>query len=192
MDWSDHLSSPRGDELFQPWTSGQFFHASAEICASFRTSCFPDVLSARFQPWSCQRALLIFCHVCIQVLKWALPLFLQVPVQLVICQGLFGFSSWWMQSLVLKMQCVLVPTCSNLHLVVLKNTCCSVEPSLPCFPDCSASFLSVKLLTLHPINMTSEHHLLRNGNHSKYFVVCAKWVGGLNSVAVRQVFAYIP
>lgn len=76
--------------------------------------------------------------------------------------------------------------------VALKNTRCSVEPSFPCFPDCSASFLSVKLLTLHPINMTSEPRLLGNGNHSKYFLVCAERVGGPRAVAFRQVFAYIP
>lgn len=160
MDSSDHHPSPRRGEFVQPWSSGQVFQASAEICASSLNSCFPDVLSALFQPWSCQSALLIFCHVCIQVLKWALPLFLQVPAQVVICQGLWFQSPMNAVPCPWNATCALVPTCRYLYLVVLKNMCCFVEPSFPCFPDCSASFLSVKLLTLHPINMTSEPHLL--------------------------------
>lgn len=181
MGWSDHLSSPKRRWVvsaldFRALSWWAAFQMCFLCCSSHDLAKVLCLLSAVYVSKYWHELSLSSCR----FLSSYSPgtLWFQTPTNAVPCPQ--------------NTTCAFVPTCSNSHSVVLRNVCCSVEPSFLCFADCSASFLSVRLLTLHPINMTSEPHFLRNGNHSKYFVVCAKWVGGLNSVAFRQVFAYIP
>lgn len=145
--------------------------SSAKTCASSLNSCFPDVLPALFHPWSCQSALLLFLLHMYPSTKLSSP---SRPADACAARYMPG-------TLCLQVPMNAVPCPQNAtRALALTATCiwlswwCSVEPTFLCFPHCSAPFLSVKLLTLHPIDVTSDPHLLENGNHSKYFVVCAK------------------